>query len=246
MTTIADEVWIACAMLHCENRKRQSFKKEEIVGKIRLEFGSVKPAHDVHLSLNCIANKLPNPANYKLLYLCDDGSLRLFNEYTDKAHPERRGKVRPVKDELPQKYHYLLEYYDFAYLKNRTSDAIILEFETPMEHLNNARNSIRDGHISSAVRDCGTAFEWYLKKIADKNHVDLPEKPGCGTVVEELRRCEKISESDRDQYMFWVNMRNNCVHSIGKIPSRQDAEDFIDGVQDLIKKERLEDRNMIE
>ncbi|MGH9670091.1 MAG: hypothetical protein ACRD3A_08275 [Terriglobales bacterium] len=43
-----------------------------------------------------------------------DGTLRLFRP-GDQVHPARRGKAQPRREEIPKKYHYLLEWYEQYY-----------------------------------------------------------------------------------------------------------------------------------
>jgi hypothetical protein len=116
---VADEVWIACALLHKENPDKEDFSVGEILEKIRQEniFGKVRPGIYVHLNLHCVANKAPNPAKYRMLYETKHGRRRLFRS-RDYYHLERNGgKVKPNKHEIPEKYWYLLDWYETEYDK---------------------------------------------------------------------------------------------------------------------------------
>ena len=52
-------------------------------------------------------------STFVLRKLADD-TYRLFRP-TDAAHPARKGKTMPARDELPKKYHYLLDWYEREY-----------------------------------------------------------------------------------------------------------------------------------
>ena len=60
---VADEVWIATALLHHENPKRADFTVSEIVERARKEniSGALRAGVQVHAYLHCVANLPPNP-----------------------------------------------------------------------------------------------------------------------------------------------------------------------------------------
>jgi len=113
---VADETWIAAAMLHRGHPDRSDFSVEEIVEQARTEniFGHLRPGVYVHANTHCVANRAPNPGAYRMLYETAPGRRRLFRE-GDEAHPKRRGKVTPERDEIPEPYHYLLDWYETEY-----------------------------------------------------------------------------------------------------------------------------------
>jgi hypothetical protein len=110
--SVADEVWIATALLHREQPERPDFEKWEIVERAARE-GLVEPQRpgvSAHISSHAVAGKKPQPNNYRMLVETDRGRRRLFRE-GDYYHPERRGKVTPSPDDLPSEYLYLLDWY---------------------------------------------------------------------------------------------------------------------------------------
>ena len=120
-TKVADEVWIAVALLHRENPKREDFTVSEIVDRARQEkiSGSLRPGVQVHAYLHCVANRPPNPGRYRMLYATGKNTRRLFRE-TDDFDPKRRGgKVKPEKDDIPVKYQPLLEWYREKFIGKR-------------------------------------------------------------------------------------------------------------------------------
>jgi len=109
---VADEVWIATALLHRENPKQLDFAVDEIVERATREaIEPVRPGVYVHVIQHCVANRPPNPGRYRMLFETSPGRRRLFRK-GDSYHPAREGaKVTPSLEEMPQGYEYLLDWY---------------------------------------------------------------------------------------------------------------------------------------
>jgi len=111
---VADEVWVATALLHRENPKRSSFSVEEIVNRAAKE-GLVEPQRPgvyVHAVQHCVANRPPNPGRYRMLFETPDGARRLYRR-GDPYHPSREGaKTTPSRAELPDRHRGLLDWYE--------------------------------------------------------------------------------------------------------------------------------------
>ena len=108
---VADEVWIATALLHREHSKAADFSIEEIVKRARKEnlHGELRPGVYVHVVQHCVANRPPNPGRYRILFETSEGRRRLFHT-GDPYHPERaRGKAKP--EDLPEGYGDLWNWY---------------------------------------------------------------------------------------------------------------------------------------
>jgi hypothetical protein len=110
---VADEVWIAAALLHRENPEAPDFAVEEIVRRAERE-GLHKPLRRgvyVHVIQHCVANRPPNPARYRMLYETGPGRRRLFRK-GDSYHADREGaKITPQREDLPYGYTALLSWY---------------------------------------------------------------------------------------------------------------------------------------
>src|SRR5262245_6009994 len=124
---VADEVWIATALLHRENPKREDFTVAEIVERVRREHiaDELRPGLQVHAYLHCVANRPPNPACHRMLYATGKNTRRLFRETDDFDPKRRRGKVKPDKENIPVKYQPLLEWYSKKFLgggRNRSEE----------------------------------------------------------------------------------------------------------------------------
>jgi hypothetical protein len=110
---VADEVWIAAALLHREQPAQTDFSIEEIVERARKEdlAGGARPGVYVHVVQHCVANRPPNPGRYRMLYETGPGRRRLFRP-GDAYHPSREGaKTTPTREEMPDGYVGLLEWY---------------------------------------------------------------------------------------------------------------------------------------
>lgn len=117
---VADQAWIATALLHREHPERHDFSIEEIVERARQEHGSPELPAGVkhHVSFHGVANKEPNPADYRMLFATGRGIRRLYRP-GDPAHPQRKGKIVPRRDQIPPHYHFLLEWYENEFAKAR-------------------------------------------------------------------------------------------------------------------------------
>ncbi len=117
---VADEVWIGTALLHREQPEASDFSIREIVDRVAEESiaGRLRPGVQVHASVHCVANKRPNPGNYRMLYETGRGRRRLFKVAIDDYHSYREGgKVLPQREVVPERYWDLLEWYRTEFLK---------------------------------------------------------------------------------------------------------------------------------
>ena len=118
---VADQVWVATALLHREQPKRGDFSKREIARRARVEDprGAERPGISQHISTHCVASKPPSPAKYRMLTRSGRGRRRLFRE-GEEFHPGRaNGKIIPDREDLPEKYHELLDWYETKYNRPR-------------------------------------------------------------------------------------------------------------------------------
>src|SRR5579862_655952 len=113
---VADEAWLALALLHSEHPDRDSFSAREILDRVKAEqvTPELRPGVQVHIYLHNVANVEPNSAKYRMFYKLAGDTYRLYRP-TDPAHPGRKGKMTPDREELPGKYHYLLDWYEREY-----------------------------------------------------------------------------------------------------------------------------------
>jgi hypothetical protein len=106
---VADEVWVATAMLHRQHPERADFSIDEIVrfanaGKPLRLLGPLRRGFYVHVVQHCVANRPPNPGRYRMLVETAPGRRRLFRP-GDCYHPRREGgKSVPSSDSLPDNW----------------------------------------------------------------------------------------------------------------------------------------------
>jgi hypothetical protein len=109
---VADEVWIATALLHREQPDKADFAVQEIIDRAQREgiAQPLRPGLYVHVVQHCVANRPPNPARYRMLFQTSAGRRRLFHK-GDTYHPAREGaKITPAPSDLPPAYAYLLSW----------------------------------------------------------------------------------------------------------------------------------------
>jgi hypothetical protein len=77
---VADEVWIATALLHRKYPDCEDFTIDEIVERAKEEAigGKHRPGVYVHVLQHCVANRPPNPGRYCMLLETCKGRLRLW------------------------------------------------------------------------------------------------------------------------------------------------------------------------
>jgi hypothetical protein len=114
---LADRIWIAVALLHQSSPLREDFTKDEIRQKLR-EIGlmdGLKPGSvAAHLKEHMVANVPPSTSKYRMLFETRPGYLRLFlpSDPVDAQRQSRRpSKQSPNRDEIPEEYWPLLDWY---------------------------------------------------------------------------------------------------------------------------------------
>src|SRR5690242_18099484 len=110
--SVADEVWVATALLHREHPERKDFTPQEIRERARREniIGHLRPGVYVHAAQHCVANRPPNPGRYLMLVETTRGKRRLYRP-GDPSHPKRAGaKSLPERAALPARYQELVDW----------------------------------------------------------------------------------------------------------------------------------------
>ena len=116
---VADEVWIAAALLHRQYPDRADFSVGEIVRRAEAEratgAAALRPGVQAHAYLHCVANRPPNPGRYRMLVETAKGRRRLFRP-GDPCHRLRAaGKDVPAPGEIPPAYRGLVDWYRAEY-----------------------------------------------------------------------------------------------------------------------------------
>jgi hypothetical protein len=110
---VADEVWIAAALLQKAQPRQHDFSIEEIVDRAKDEKLSrpFRKSVYVHVVQHCVANRAPNSGRYRMLFETAPGRRRLFRT-GDSYDPTREGaKTAPAREDIPSNYADLLDWY---------------------------------------------------------------------------------------------------------------------------------------
>jgi hypothetical protein len=155
---VADEVWIATALLHRESPTKSDFAVEEIVDRAAKETlaGPQRPGVYVHVVQHCVANRLANPGRYRMLIETASGRRRLFRK-GDAYHPSREGgKTHPNPEEMPTGYEELLTWYE----EWSSAEAGSAEERDPLLSLYGSGNRLwTDEHADAYVRRLREGWE---------------------------------------------------------------------------------------
>lgn len=117
MIKVADEVFVASALLHREHPERDDFAIAEIVDRAEAEklTPRLRPGVRVHVTSHSVAGLPPSPGRYCTLTATSSGRRRLFRP-GDPIHPARvGGKIVPEERDLPETYRSLLHWYASEY-----------------------------------------------------------------------------------------------------------------------------------
>jgi len=123
---VADEVWIAAALLHREHPQAMDFSLKEIEARLEREaLTDRRPGVYPHLAVHCVANRPPNGGRYRMLFETAPSRRRLFRP-GDPYHPRReRGKIVPERTEIPAKYLPLLDWYERDWAPASPADPLL-------------------------------------------------------------------------------------------------------------------------
>jgi hypothetical protein len=116
---LADRIWIAVALLHQESPTGRDFSKDDIRRKLNesgLADGTKPGSVNAHLKEHLVANVPPSSTKYRMLFETRDGRLRLFRPGDDvdagRIQSRKPSKSVPRRDEISQKYRFLLDWYE--------------------------------------------------------------------------------------------------------------------------------------
>ncbi len=111
---VADEVWIATALLHRQRPDADDFTIDEILERARKEAGDeyLRPGVYVHIVQHCVANRPPNPGRYRMLYESASGRRRLFRNGDAYDSAREGSKTVPHREDMAPEYLKLLDWYE--------------------------------------------------------------------------------------------------------------------------------------
>lgn len=112
---VADELYLIVALLHRENPNSKAFTLSQILDRAKQEgLGEDRPDQRslrLHAYEHAAANQPPGArgGRYRMVFRELDNRIRLL-EPSDTVHPERHQKFHPAADEIPARYHELLDW----------------------------------------------------------------------------------------------------------------------------------------
>jgi hypothetical protein len=118
---VADEAWLATALLHREHPEAEDFSLDDIRDRAQKEFHDKRPGVWQHIVSHCVASNRPNPAQYRMLHASARGRRRLYRP-GDPVHPERKGKIYPEKRAIPERYQGLVDWYLSDYSRRKPAN----------------------------------------------------------------------------------------------------------------------------
>ena len=147
---VADEAWLATALLHREHPDAEDFSLAEIRDRAIREFHDKRPGVWQHIVSHCVASNRPNPAQYRMLHGSGRGRRRLYRQ-GDPVHPDRKGKIHPKKHDIPDRYRNLVDWYLSDYsrrkpqvLSSRARDLLQFIGLIPAYDLEKMKEAIKD------------------------------------------------------------------------------------------------------
>lgn len=113
---VADAVWIAAAELQRERGRDADFTVKEVIERARKdkELRGERPGIRAHVVAHAVADLPPNPGNYRMLHVTGRGRRRLFRS-GDFVHEGRTGKAHPHRNDIPERYRSLIDWYEKEY-----------------------------------------------------------------------------------------------------------------------------------
>ncbi len=112
---VADELFLIVALLHREHPHANSFTIAEILDRAEKEGLGASCADQrslrQHAYEHAAANMPPGKqgGRYRMVFREEDNRIRLLRQ-SDYVHPERHQKLRPSLDEIPERYHELVQW----------------------------------------------------------------------------------------------------------------------------------------
>jgi hypothetical protein len=110
---VADELFLIVALLHREQSERRSFSIPEVLARAWREGLSGQRSDQKslkqHAYEHAAANIPPGQGKYRLVFRETDNSIRLLKR-ADYVDPRRNGKLWPLLDEIPERYHDLVKW----------------------------------------------------------------------------------------------------------------------------------------
>src|SRR5512141_1763350 len=108
---VADQAWVATALLHREHPERVDFSLDEVLRRAGEEFGyPLQPGVRQHIVSHGVAQIEPTPARLRMFTRTQRARRRLFRP-GDEANENRTGRTYPDPYRLDEKFRPLVDWY---------------------------------------------------------------------------------------------------------------------------------------
>lgn len=125
---VADELFVAVALLQREHPEQEAFSVQEILKKAKEEnlAGNLRPGLKIHAYSHAVANLPAHGGRYRILFKTASGKLRLLRAGDD-VHPDRNQKIWPDPEDLPERYRHLVAWAKKQYSQHSSQRSRWLE-----------------------------------------------------------------------------------------------------------------------
>lgn len=136
---VADELFLVLALLHRENPDQDAFEIGQILARARQEgLGGHRPDQRslrLHAYEHAAANVPPGKhgGRYRIAFRERNNHIRLLRA-SDSVHPDRHQKVFPGYEDIPERYHELLDW-----ARHRFDEALVPASNQWLEGLKHLR-----------------------------------------------------------------------------------------------------------
>lgn len=156
---LADRIWLAVAMLHKLHPNSIAFNKADIrdqLDKSGLGSGTNPLSVNAHLKQHLVANVPPSAGKYTMLFETRFGQLRLYRpgDFIDSHRRLGRGsKCSPKREEVPQQYHPLLDWYEEWCREHGANTALDWEHDPLIQLIGSGAHVWADEHADEYVEN---------------------------------------------------------------------------------------------
>jgi hypothetical protein len=111
-----------------------------------------------------------------------------------------------------------------------------LQAEMFDDELDAARDLLKNGHIRASGAVAGVSLERHLKVVASNHEVKITTRdPGISNLNDALKNLGLYDVPDWRFIQRLGDLRNLCSHAKDKDPTKDDAEELIQGVSKILK-----------
>ena len=104
------------------------------------------------------------------------------------------------------------------------------------DSLEMAQNLLETGYKDSAATLAGSVLESGLKKLANKNNIQLESNKGIGVLNRDLGNARIYTYLEQQQIKVWATIRNNAAHGKFDEYTTDNVKYMLEGIQNFLAK----------